>query len=65
MSEDQFLREFIDFCNKAGYGSDYSQVECIANFLHTIHQEYYEVEFIKLEDENEWGVDPPGGSITG
>ena len=37
MSEEEFLRQWIDFCNKKGYGSPFSQVLLIPDFLHTIH----------------------------
>jgi hypothetical protein len=51
MTEKDFLDNFIDFCMRNGYGSSYDQREIIDKFLEIFHKEYYEVEFVKIEDE--------------
>lgn len=48
MTEKEFLEEFIEYCKRFGYGSAHDQRVVIQDFLFDIHQEYYEVEFVKI-----------------
>lgn len=50
MTEKDYLDNFIDFCLRNGYGSNFDQREIIDKFLETFHKEYYEVEFVKKEE---------------
>jgi hypothetical protein len=51
MTEKEFLKSFIEHAEAMGYLSDQDIEKFIDSFLEYSHQTYFEVEFIKKEEE--------------
>ena len=51
MTEKEFLESFIEHAEAMGYLSDQDIEKFIDSFLEYFHQTYFEVEFVKKEEE--------------